>query len=101
MASEQAKVLVEIDVGDHLDDDVDAAAARGGENVGGVVGRAVIERVVRALFEDERPTAFRTRRGQHRHAHGAGDLDGGDADAATPAVDEQGLARPPAGTVDE
>ena len=88
---EKLEVGAEVDVGEHLEDDVHAAAGGGFEDGVRVAGGAVVEGMVRALAFDEVEALRGARGADHRHACRAGELHGGDADAAAGAVDEDGF----------
>jgi len=69
------------------------AGARGDvEYLLDIIGLGVVQDMVGALFGDELFAAFAAGGADDGEAGGAGELDGGDADAAGGAVDEEGFA---------
>jgi hypothetical protein len=71
---QQRQVFPEVDVGEHLQDQVHALAARERHRLIEVALLVVVEEVVRALFGDELPARFGPRRADHdQAAPGAGE----------------------------
>ena len=90
---EQLGVVGQVDVGQHLDDDVRAAPARGRLDRVAIVRLRVIDGVMRAQLGDEREPPGAAGGGDHGEAGGARQLDGGGADRAAAAVHEDASLR--------
>jgi hypothetical protein len=98
---EDVKVAAEVDVGQQLDDDVDAVALRDLEELVDVRRVAVVEGANRPLVEDEPAPLLAAGRAQDGDAARRGELHGRQADAAAGAVHEHGLAGYGLGAVEE
>src|SRR5690606_27562650 len=85
---EDGQVAAEVDVGEHRDDDVHAAAIRDFEGLREMRLVVVVESVLRAVAADEGETFFRPGGAGDGHAVGARELEAGDAGRAAGAVDE-------------
>ena len=85
---EEGEVLGEVPVGQHFEDDVHAATTGFGHELGGVIGGAMVEDFVGALFQHEFTAFLRASGGEDVEALGAGDLDSGEADTATATVNQ-------------
>ena len=94
---QQGQVFGEVHVGQHFENDVHPATARQRHCLREIIRRAVVERLRRALFEDQPAARFRARRADDGEAGGARDLRGRNAHAAARAVDEHRLTGQRAG----
>ena len=90
---DDAEVLLQIGIGEHLEDDVHAAVVREPHQLVEVARRRVVEDVVGALLQDEPPAAVGARGADHGEAARPRELHRADAHAAARAVHEHGLAR--------
>ena len=98
---DQVEISHEIDVREHLDDQVDAAPAGLRQDVLLVAGRRMVEHLVRALLARELSAPLGSRRAEDAQSGGARYLRGGDADGAACAVNQHRLARDRAPFVEE
>ena len=96
---DQPEILVQVDVRGHFQDDVDAASAGGAHDVVEVAGRRVVEHVIRAVLAHRRQAAVGAAGADDRDAVRAGDLHGGEADAAGGPVHQHGFAGPRGGAM--
>ena len=87
------EIADEIHVREHLDDQIDAAAAVLRDDLFLIVGRRMIEHLMRALLAGELPAPLGAGGAEHAQAGGARHLHGADADRAARAVDQHRLAR--------
>ena len=89
---EEGEVVAEVEIGEHLEDDIDAASAGGFADLVEVAEVVVIEDGIGAVFAQEEEAAFAAAGGEDGESGGLGELDGREADAAGAAVDEDDLA---------
>ena len=89
------QVLLEVHVGEHLQDDVDARGPGQAHHLVEIARGGVVQHVVRALLGHEPAAALGARGADHGQPARPRELHRADADAAARAVDEHGLARPP------
>lgn len=80
--SQHGDVLLKVDVGQHLQDDVDAPASCQLFELLQVVRALVVQGVVRSVVQHELAPGFGARGGDDRHADGSGQLDGSNAHAS-------------------
>ena len=88
-------------VGGHLDDDVVAAPAGQGEQLGRRVGRRMVDDLGGALRGDQPATVLGARRAVHREPAGHRELHRCDAHTAARAVDQHQVARARLTTLEE
>src|SRR5205823_6007072 len=86
------KVFREIHVREHLSNKVDTAAASNLQDLLVVIGRAVVEDVMRALLAYKLPALFASSGSNDSEARSSRELNACRADAAGRAVHEQSLA---------
>ena len=89
---DDAEVLLEIHVREHLEHHVDAAVARETHHLVEIARRRVIEHVMRALSEHELLAALRPRGADHREASRPRELHRADPDPSARPVHEHRLA---------
>src|SRR5262245_3590438 len=76
------EILLEVDVGKHLEHHVDASATGQAHHLVEVTWRGVVDDMMRALLHHEPPATVRPGRADHGHASRPRELDGSDPDAA-------------------
>ena len=90
----RAQVVCQTGMGGHLDDEVVPAPAAGGEQLGGVARRAVVDHLSGALSGDQSAASPGAGRAVDREARRHGELHGRQADAAARSADKHELAGP-------
>src|SRR5258708_22157392 len=81
LQSKELEIAAQIYVGEHLENDVDPAAAAGFQDFFVVAGFAVIEGLIRSLALHESEAFVRAGGAENREAHGGGELQRGGADS--------------------
>ena len=92
MHGEEVEVLGEIDVGQHLQNHINAPPIRQGLHFFQIRGGTMIENVLRALFGHELAPALRTRGSNHRHASSPTELHPGDTHSTAGPMHEERFA---------
>ena len=92
MQGKKIKVLGEIDVGQHLQNHINAPSIRQGLHLFQIRRGTVVENVLRALFGHELTAAFRTRGSNHRHTGGPTELYPGDTHSTAGPMHEKRFA---------
>ena len=90
---DQVEIPDEIDVREHLDDEIDAAATCLRDDILLISRRGVIEHLVRALLARQRPAALGSCGAEDAQSGCARDLRRGDANGSACAVNQDRLAR--------
>ena len=101
MLGKHAEVLVEVDVGQHLDDEIDASPCRRLHDVIDVLLSAVIDDDLRAVLAHSGQAFLGAARADHPEAMSARQLDGCDADGTGGAMDQDCFCRPGMGPMEE